>query len=251
MADILTCSRHFSRIKNNSFYISNLQRSHECHNEIFLLLVSNDFEIGQPESMVYSLIARGELTKVKCIADIYVIEDFQCIFDIALKYGRSNIISYFIEDLKLKATVDTYGKILDFDNLSCIEPIFLYWEDGGSVHPPENGKQDYGACLDLILRDYQYPITVSTLDKWCELIKSKSLVKWDVVDAAEILNKLKVLIRDPIPAKHDFGRFNHIIHDNVQDVEVLMDLIAQLKEELYTLQTKYDSLLVLYRSSTK
>ena len=59
MSTILKILPTSSGIKNNSFYILNLQSTHVCHNELFILLFTNDFDIGHPESLVYTLIARG------------------------------------------------------------------------------------------------------------------------------------------------------------------------------------------------
>ena len=246
MAVILT--KVNSNIKSNSFYILNLQKTHICHNEMFILLVKNDFDIGNPESLIYSLIARGELTKVKCISDFYVIEDLQCIFDVALKYGRHNIISYLLDDLELKLELESFNKILDFENLDPLNSIsepYLYWNGvSQNTQLPENCKQDYSKCLELLFSSYTYPITVNTLNKWCELIKSNLTKTWDKVETAEVLVKLKSRVSESL-SKHDFGIFNHIIHPDTDE-----NLIEQLKQQLYELQRKYDTLLEMYRRVT-
>ena len=247
MSAILKMLPATSSIKNNSFYILNLQSTNECHNEIFILLFTNDFEIGHPESLVYTLIARGELTKVKCIADIFIIEDFPAIFDIALRYGRFNIINYFIDDLQLN--VKLFGKVIDFDNLKDASVQGqLYWQpDGSDLGPPENGKQDYGKCLDSLVVNYEYPITVNTLYKWCDLIESRREIKWDTLaNEKDILVKLKSHATEHISTKHDFGKFNSLIH-NKEDMETLISTNHQLQQQIYELQLKYENLLDLYR----
>ena len=155
----------------------------------------------------------------------------------------------------------TFGKVIDFDNLDedagevGTSSVHLYWQpEGGasdlSLYPPENGKQDYGKCLDSLLVHYTYPLTVNTLYKWCDLIKSKSEIKWDTINPAEILGKVKSHITEHISVKNDFGRFNNIIHDT-EDMEALISTNQQLQQQLYTLQLKYDQLLDLYRRVSK
>ena len=101
-------------IKFNKKYILKLQSTSRSLTDIFGLLVTDEFEMGDPELLVYSIIARGELSKLQILSNLYVIEDYPGVLDVALRYGRYTIINYFLDTLKLD--IQYYGKIMDFEN---------------------------------------------------------------------------------------------------------------------------------------
>lgn len=247
-------------IKHNKKYILRLQGTCRTLTKIFGLLVEEEFDMGDPEFLVYSIIARGELGKLQILSNLYVIEDYSGVLDVALRYGRNNIIKYFHDTLELDFPY--YGKIMDFENY-IDNPRYIYYREHiahDDTHRQKAivgaSKQDYLESVQLILKDYQYPITCNTLGKWCELIKSKEFV-WDRINPTEIIPLLTVKLETPLPLTHDFGEFNSLIFgqewsDRKCLVQHCLNLQKQLEESEYRkeqietryqhLQTKYDKI---------
>ena len=201
-------------LKHNKKYILRLQGTCRTLTKIFGLLVKEEFDMGDPEFLVYSIIARGELGKLQLLSNLYVIEDYSGVLDVALRYGRHTIIRYFRDTLKLDFPY--YGKIVDFENYTD-NPRYIYYRehiahDDTLRHKAIVGasKQDYAESLDLIMNDYQYTITCSTVEKWCGLIKSKEFV-WDRVNPSDIIPKLLAKLDTALPLTYDFGEFNGLI----------------------------------------
>jgi len=247
-------------LKDDKKYVLRLQSVSRTLTKIFDLLVSAEFDMGDPEFLVYSIISRGELCKLKILGSLYVIEDYPAVLDVALRYGRHNIIQYFKDTLELDFTY--YGKIMDFENYKD-NPRYMYYKehidaDDASKKAVIAGatKQDYVASVKLILSDYQYPITLNTIDKWCELIKSKEYL-WDKINSYEIIPLLVAKLEGELPLSHDFGEFNYLIFgskwsDRTCLVEHCLNLQRKLEaqairqevleSQLKHLQLKYESI---------
>lgn len=248
--DILTCLGSMGEmIKDNKKYLLNLQIGCHSNHILFEKLYFSDFEIGDHEFLVYSLIARGELDKLKTLSDNFVIEDYAAVLDVGLRFGRYEILEYFVENLNLE--INLYGKIVDFENYIDNSRYVYYRDrlhyDSNDDHSPPitTSKQDYVKSLQIILRDYEYPITVNTLDIWCNVINNKRYT-WDIVNY-EVMRILKSIMTDPIPMTHDFGCFNDIIFG--QDWSNRSSLVTQcmsLQDKLFTLQQRYDKLENMY-----
>lgn len=76
-------------------YVPDNDKHNKTLTKIFGLLVKEEFNMGDPEFLVYSIIARGEIGKLKILANLYVIEDYPAVLDVAFRYGRNAIIKYF------------------------------------------------------------------------------------------------------------------------------------------------------------
>ena len=233
------------RIKDKKYYILDLHKDENSYNELFTILFNNDFEIGDPEVLIYSIIARGELTKVKCISYSYVIEDYISIFDIAVRYGRHNIIKFLLEEININ--LETFGKVLDFENY-VENSHFIYSTDVDvSNHdvPILESEQDYTKTIEYVLAQYYYPVTARTIDIWCNLIKSKLYI-WDEIPTSVLL-LLKSKLSTPLTLAQDFGEFNNIIFgQTATDINILIEYNLALQDKLYELQSKYDIVLDLY-----
>jgi len=248
-------------LKTNKKYILRLQSSCRTLTKIFGLLINEEFDMGDPEFLVYSIIARGELSKLQILSNMYVIEDYPGVLDVALRYGRNAIIKYFKEVLQLD--IPYYGKIMDFENYTD-SPRYIYYREHIANDDTVRQqaivgatKQDYLSTVQMILVDYQYPITCRTIEKWCALIKNKEFV-WDRIDATEILPLLTSKLAAPLPLTHDFGEFNSLIFgsewsDRKCLVQQCLSLQSKLEDSEYRkncietryrhLQNKYETMM--------
>lgn len=248
-------------IKHNKKYILRLQGTCKTLTKIFNVLIKEEFDMGDPEFLVYSIIARGELSKLQILSNLYVIEDYPGVLDVALRYGRNAILKYFRDTLELE--LPYYGKVMDFENY-VDNPRYVYYREHIAHDDTIRQKaivgatkQDYSDSIAVILKDYQYPITRGTLEKWCELIKSKEFV-WDKINPSEVIPILVSKLDTPLPLTHDFGEFNSLIFgpewsDRKCLVQNCLNLRRQLEDAEYRrqciedryrhLQSKYDTIL--------
>lgn len=233
-------------IKANKKYILQLQDSNRTLTNIFNALLHEGFEIGDPEFLVYSVIARGELSKLLSLSSLYVIEDYPGVLDVALRYGRDNILRYFYEIAELDFAY--YGKIMDFENYKH-SPRYMYYHEHighglglglglGTVNPT---KQNYVEAMKIVLRDYQYPITCYTIDQWCNLIRIHDLCGG--VSPEDILDILISKLKGPVPLTYNFDEFNQIIFGQEwSDRKCLVQHCLNLTRKLEDLQHRYDIL---------
>lgn len=227
-----------SIIKDNKLYILRLQSTSRTMTKLFSLLIDEKFNMGDPEFLVYSIIARGELSKLEVLSAHYVIEDYPGVMDVAVRFGRYQMIQYFVDTLK--QNIRCYGKIMDFENYRD-NPRYLYYRehivnDVGFRHKPIVGasKQDYPKAIKLILEEYDYPITCKTIDIWCAFIRGKEYI-WDNVNPTETLPLLLDRVKGCIPLTKDFGEFNSVVFgkewsDRVCLIEHCMGLERRLEE---------------------
>ena len=232
----------YSPIKESEYYIIKLQQTGISYNEIFKILFENGFNVGDPEELIYTVIARGEKHKIKTISDLYIIEDYLCIFDVAIRHGRSEIIEYFIKTLDLNT--ELFGKILEFENLK----LFSY-ED-----VLNDNVKNFLESVKLILQDYKYPITLKTINIWCDIMNENpsETKEWE----KQLLLLLKSKIKDKSifdSGFADFGRFNHILlnisskrDSSATGLKDLCENNVALQDQLIDMQMKYSSLLDKY-----
>lgn len=231
-------------IKSGKKYILRLQSTNRTLCKLFRTLLSHGFDMGDSEFLVYSIIARGELSKLKILAEQYMIEDYPGVLDVALHYGRAHIINYFISTMDLD--IRTYGKIVNFENYkdNC---RYLYYQEHISQehtfrHRPaiSHSKQNYTQALSLILDKYEYEIDLRTIDIWCEFIRGKVYL-WDSINAQETLSLLRDRVRSSIPLTHDFREFNTIIFGREwSDRKCLIEYCLNIEEKLSKLQQRYE-----------
>jgi len=169
-------------------------------------------------------------------------------------------IKYFIGVLGID--IKFYGKIMDFENYKD-NPRYIYYrehivQDDTFRQKPIIGasKQDYTGAVRLILDNYEYPVTCKTIERWCDLIRSKEFV-WDRVNPTEIIPLLVKRLDQPLPLTYDFGEFNSMIFGREwsdrphlvdyclslqQKVEKTEQRCELLEERYHHLQSKYDQL---------
>lgn len=238
-------------IKHDKKYITRLQATNHNLTDLFDLLLTEDFAMGDPEFLVYSIIARGEIRKLEILSSLYVIEDYNAVLDVALRFGRSSILKYFKNTLNLE--FEMYGKILNFENYK-ENPRYLYYrehiaQDDSVKQKPIVGaaKQNYKEAIQLVLDVYHYDITIYTIKKWCDLIRDKEFL-WDKVNPQEILPLLLSHCVDNIPLTTDFGEFNHIIFGHEwSNRECLVQRCLNLQDQLEQSNIRSDTIESKYR----
>jgi hypothetical protein len=249
-------------LKLSKKYILRLQGTCRTLTKIFSLLVNEEFDMGDPEFLVYSIIARGEIGKLQILSELYVIEDYPGVLDVALRYGRHEIIKYFRDSLELDFPY--YGKIMDFENYKD-NPRYIYYREHIAQDDALRNKviigaakQDYMSAVQLIMENYQYSITCRTVERWCELIRSKEFV-WDKINPTEIIPLLVKQLETTLPLTHDFKEFNSLIFgqewsDRKCLVQHCLDLRKQLddeRERKELTEARYRHLQVKYDAATE
>jgi hypothetical protein len=229
-------------IKANKKYILRLQDTNRTLTNIFNALVNEGFELGDPEFLVYSIIARGELSKLLILSNLYVIEDYPGVLDVALRYGRDHILRYFLEIAELDFAY--YGKILDFENYKH-SPRYMYYHEHipseaprpeGTVNPT---KQNYIEAIEIVLKEYHYPVTCFTIDQWCELIRSKDYRG----RPEDVISLLMSKLKGSVPLTYNFEEFNQLIFGQEwSDRKCLVQHCLNLTSKLDDLQHRYDLL---------
>lgn len=243
-----------SEIIHNPLYVLRLQESMYSHSDIFELLITNDFASGNLEFLVYSLIARDEKEKLKilCLHGLTdTIVAYRGIFDIALRFGRSDVIKFLLETLREatgKVTISKYGRILDQENYEHGHKYVYYTgslmrsvtEDYDT--PKVIGStQNYAVAFELIFNaGYSKPITVHTVHVWCDILREKKY-KWDVLTIDTITDNICPRITSGIKVEEDFGEYNrYIFSDAWSDRKTLIDYCKTLEEKVSELSDRCD-----------
>lgn len=244
-------------IKTDKRYVLNLQSGCKCHIEIFTELVENYFETGDFTFLLYTVVARGEVAKLKVLNENFDgVDGHTELIDVALRYGRHIVLEYLMDVMAMSPT----GRVLEFEGIrSADNPRLVYYyqyigknfEDFGDII---GSTQDYIQCYQTIMETYEYPVTVKTLDVWCNLArdKVKQTYKWD-----RIPNELLVIIKNqvdsvsPIPISHDFGEFNSILFGDWSNHTIVIKQHLELQEKYQRLEERYESLLYKYSKLSK
>uniref|UniRef100_A0A6C0J5F0 Uncharacterized protein n=1 Tax=viral metagenome TaxID=1070528 RepID=A0A6C0J5F0_9ZZZZ len=229
-------------IKADKRYVLLLQHNSINYNKLFETFIDNYYEVGDFEFLLYSVIARGELTKLKKLFNTYDnIEEYMGLFDVALRFGRIEVIKYLLNDIELYGKIKKYGRIMEFNNYEYNQRYMYYeqtigknFENYGEIN---ESVQDYDKSISTIMSIYQYDIDMKTLDIWCNIAreKTKHTYKWDNIPNVTIY-KIKNYIYNSIPLNHDFGEFNRIIFGD--DWSKRSYIVAQY----IALQSKYSQL---------
>jgi hypothetical protein len=238
-------------IKMNKQYILRLQSCQKSHNKIFEAMVESEFYINNEEFLCYSLAARGELDKLKVLGECHTIEEMKGVLATALRYGRYHIIEHIL--LYYDTNIANYGKVVNFEHYIEDNRYLVYvqkpLEEDQCFYPPIQ-VQDYIRCFDVLMdAGYTYPITATTVEIWCNVIREKKQYSWDKYQAEEIIRHLLSLCDDEIPKSYDFGEFNQIIFGSgwVDRVE-LLKICENQREQILSLCDKYERLYDLYQS---
>jgi hypothetical protein len=239
--NLVQLDRDYNFLRENKRYILDLQSDNKSFVAIFERLLELDFDIGDPEFLLYSIVARGELSKFKLLAKHYVIDEYYGILDVALRFGRYQIIEYFMTKMNM------YGCVLDFVNYTENFRYLYYNQDILRTHVDPTmpaiscALQDYVKSLELILNNYAMPVTIKTIYVWCDLIRNK-VYYWDKITydiASVILEILRQKLDEPIHLSEDFGEFNSIIFGHWGERKFLVDRCQQLETNLLNLEERY------------
>ena len=231
----------------NPMYINKLQSSNRSHTMLFQTFIDCNFEMGDPKLLAYSLVARGELDKLKILRSAIPVEKYKGIMAAAVKYGRYEIVDYL---LTVNSDIDYYGRILDLEYFED-DPKYMYYHTTSTVlslitmdmPPIIEAKQDYARTLDLILEQYAQPITTDTLSVWCTVVRNR-MFEWDMVNFAEILDILRPQIDKPIPLVLDFGEFNSDVFGfEWSDRKCIIEQYMHVQSQLDNLREQYNILL--------
>ena len=235
------------KIAENRRYILHLQGNNNNYVELFRAMLLRGFDMGDPEFLVYSLIARGELDKLKLLARYYKIEDYPAIFDVALRYGRLQVLEYFIKDCGVEPAY--YGNIMDFENFMD-NARYLYYRAVGNVAASNetpailNSRQDYLKSIRLIMETYPHPVNTGTLNAWCDMLRNKYYL-WDrAACSGEIIQLVKSYVTETIPLTADFREFNRDVFDaEWSDRAQIVEKCLALREHLNETQERYEHVL--------
>lgn len=247
--DQVTKLEHKDVIIYNKKYFYGLQSNARNHNELFKFMTAfTDFDMGDLDFLVYSIVARDELEKLRILSNIVSFDPHTvpAIFDTALKFGRHRIIEYLVNDYKLNP--NDFGKVIDLVNYKhshryvyyCIG-LRSYFNDP-QIHGSE---QDYKKAIELILTKgkYNHPVTLKTLTVWSDTARDRQY-QWDNIDFKEIVDILRPKLKEPIPLDHDFGSFNEIVFGKEwSQRSSIIGYCQKLEHRLEIMEDKYNALL--------
>jgi hypothetical protein len=240
-------------IKADKRYVYMLQHNSKNYLELFTVLIETCFDVGDFQFLLHSIVARGELSKLKILCEHYDgIEKHTELVEVALRFGRIDVLSFLVSELDMPVSYET----LDFPNYIDNPRIIYYHQDIGKNF--ENfgdiigSSQNYSQCIDLILDNIDNvsnsEISVKTLEIWCALCREKTghSYLWDRIPSG-VLVMIKDNIRKPFPMHHDFGEFNNIIFGDWINHSTLVSQHISLQEKYQALQERYDILFYKYR----
>ena len=94
--------------------------------------------------------------------------------------------------------------------------------------------------LNFVLSDYYYPITTTTLHKWCDLILDKrNSTRWDRINAETVLPIIISKIEDQVDLTEDFGPFNTLVFGfEWSDRKCLVEHCLNLQRKLDTIEER-------------
>jgi len=209
-------------------YLYMLQSSSKNHTDLFeFFIVNTNITVGDLTFLVRSLVARGELPKFKILQPLYDLTKITGLLELALRYGRIEMLEYLVTDLDLTVKPDLVNLVQLED-----DPKYLYYRsslariDPKQCLPVENSRQDYKSCLSRVAI-FPESITSYTLERWSELCQYK-VYPWDEINYADILS----ILEDRIPTESK----KYLLRDN--DTQVSR-YCKHLERELRELQYRY------------
>lgn len=238
-------------IFNDRSYIYRLQSTVFNHYELFRFLIAAGFDIGEEKFLVYSIISRGEVDKLKSLEPLInlkttAVTRFQGVFATALKFGRHEVIDYLTVQLKLSPDSPAFGRVLDLEHYED-NPKYVFYRAFSAVLPnletPIIGaKQNYREAFRKLL-GFGGSITLSTLDLWTATASSK-VYSWDNLSFKDVFEVLLPHLKEHIPISHDFGEFNSIVFGREwSDRLCLIERCLQLETQVFELENKNNFLL--------
>lgn len=236
-------------------YVYRLQSGIMNHTSLFkYMIVDGNFSVGEPDFLVYSVIVRGELDKLRILSDVFDLDNidmFPGIYDVAVKHGRSEIIKYLRFHVGLDLT--KYGKVMEFENYPSTHK-FMFYQTGLYIiesrdTPIIGTKQNYIDTIKHVMEVYPHPVTVKTLDCWAEATRLKTY-GWDTLCFKEIVDALRPFIKESIPLSHDFKEFNtDVFGKEWSDRACIIEYCKGLETRYALLEEKFNALYTQFTGS--
>lgn len=239
-------------IKADKRYIYTLQHNSKNYSELFTALIEHYFEVGDFQFLLHTLVARGELGKIRILCDNFDgVERHTELIEVALRFGRLNVLRFLLYDLEMSE--QQLCNVLEFPNYRDNPRMVYYQQDIGKNF--ENygdiigSSQDYIRSVECMLDIYTYDITVKTLEIWCALCREKlgHTYLWDRVPN-EVLVMLKDQITQSVPMNHDFGDFNNVIFGEWSNHSSLVSQYISLQEKYQALAERHELLSYKYKT---
>ncbi len=236
-------------IPNNPKYIRMLQSGIKNHNSLFEKLLSYDFMMTDCVSLTYSIIARGEIQKLKVLYSLYNIEKIPGIFAYALRYGRIEILRFLIDDIGLNINDSLYGNILSLEYFNETIKEIYYCIDIKDCKFKSRvllSIQDYNASFEKVLDNLKQEninVTIKTIEIWRDVVKYKKYC-WDNINFEMVVSKIRPYIKFTIPLTHDFGsEYNQVIFgEKWSNRKYIVEYCIELEKSLNDLQSRYNEL---------
>ena len=223
-------------------YLLRLQSNHLNYFEVFEALLNAGIHISQPEFLVYTLLAREELSKLRLLRTYIDFTSYQGLFSVCLYYGRLKSLNYLLDELQLvpKAESLLMGEL---------QPRLIYYEAPSS---PREARQIVGSHYQIqgTLRRFLEvcPVFVDAkhLHIWIQRVRSVTY-GWEDLQFEEVYQVLQPHI-SLIPLTEDFGEFNLMIFGYTwSDREELINRYLNLETQLERLQMEFERLQELYQ----
>jgi hypothetical protein len=231
--DLVQIDPDYEFLRENKRYILDLQSNNKSFISIFKHLMEAKFETGDLQFLTYSIIARGELSKFKIIEQYINIDDYPGAIDVALRYGRYQIIEHLLPRSE--------GTNVDFANYT--ENFrYLYYSPEikmqSDMPAVSCALQDYEKSLTLVCQKLKKPVTVETIYIWCDLIRCKQY-SWDIIDSDKVLELLRTILTEPVDLSEDFDEYNTTIFGQWGDRKFLVEKCRQLEARILQLEDRY------------
>lgn len=231
-------------IKLDPKYIKLLQSGMKNHTLLFARLVESEFEISDCLSLCYSVICRGELDKLKILNRFYPIEQFPGLFSHALRYGRFEILTYLIDELKLDPRNELYGDVINLEHYQDNKNNLYYSSALESLAFSKSNpkismsQQNYRKSFDLVIAKTDQNVTIETIELWKDRVE-RTVYDWDKISFSEIVEILRPLLKNKIPLTHDFGeKYNRIVFgEKWSDRKFIIEYCLQLENKIHDLET--------------
>lgn len=254
---LLSKSDHPTDIKLNKQYIHSLQSNHMNYDELFDFMLNTEFEVEDPEFITYSVIARGELAKLKIIEknNNFNITDYKGTIAIALYYGRIAVIKHLVENTKLELA--NYGNIINFEFMDISN--YLYYDATKSktnlsnqkvINSVHNMTRSLNYIIDKLKENnIDVVIDSETVHIWCERARQSSY-DWEDVYIPDIWKILRVHVNREISLKEDYKEYNEIIFGREWSRrELIIDQYLELQTRYEELMDRYELLEELYSTA--